>query len=97
MRTAHISYIIENICRKLGIEYNSSNPSYNNLVKDAEELGQVYLDLKIILGKLQDIEDKHNLNSQITDALEKVIEELNDADHIIVKIAKEILKEDKND
>lgn len=83
--------------RKLdGIDYKSNNPAYDNLMKDAEELGQIYLDLKIILGRLQEIEDKHNLDSKIVVSLETVIQELSDADHIIVKIAKEILKEEKN-
>ena len=66
------------------------------MADDAITLGTVYQDLKILLGKLQDIEDKYNLNPQITDALEKAINEINDADHVIIRIAKELLKENAN-
>lgn len=93
MDSAHISAIIENICKKKGINYKSNNPHYTSFTDDAITLGTIYQDLKILLGKLQEIEDKHNLNPQITEALEKAINELNDADHIIVRIAKELLKE----
>jgi hypothetical protein len=97
MNNAHISAIIENICKKQGIDYKSNNPIYTNLVDDAITLGTVYQDLKILLGKLQEIEDRHNLNPQITDALEKAIKQLIDANHVIIKIAKEILDKTKND
>jgi predicted extracellular nuclease len=93
MDNVHISAIIEGICKKQGINYKSSNPYYTTLVDDAIKLGCIYQDLKIMLGNLQEIEDRHHLNPQITDALEKTIKELNDADHIIIRIAKEILKE----
>ena len=93
MDNVHISAIIESICKKQGINYKSANPHYTNLTKDAEELGNVYRDLKIILGKLQEIEDRHNVNPQIIDTLEKVIKEIDEADHIIIRVAKELLKE----
>lgn len=93
MDSAHISAIIEGICKKQGINYKSNNPHYTTFVDDAITLGTIYQDLKILLGKLQEIEDRHNLNPQIVDALEKAIKELEDADHVIIKIAKEILKE----
>lgn len=95
MDSAHISAIIEGICKKQEIDYKSSNPHYTNLIKDAEKLGKIYRDLKILLGDLQEIEDRHNLNPQIVDALEKVIQEITDADHIIIKIAREILKDEE--
>ena len=96
MNNVHISAIIEAICKKQGIDYKSNNPYYTSMVDDAITLGTVYQDLKILLGKLQEIEDKHNLNPQIVDALEKAIKELLDADHVIIRIAKELLKENEN-
>jgi hypothetical protein len=96
MNNVHISAIIEGICKKQGINYKSSNPYYTSMTDDAITLGTIYQDLKIFLGKLQDIEDKYNLNPQITDALEKAIKEINDADHVIIRIAKELLKENVN-
>ena len=95
MENCHISAIIENICRKYGIDYSSKNPYYTSMVDDAIKLGCIYQDLKIILGQLQEIEDKHNLNPQIVDNLEITIKEINEADHLIIKIAKELLKENE--
>ena len=93
MNNAHISAIIEGICKKNGINYKSKNPYYTTMIDDAITLGTIYQDLKILLGKLQEIEDRYNLNLQITDVLEKIIQELNDADHAIIKIVKELLKD----
>jgi len=97
MYNSHISAIIEGICKKYNINYTSSNPHYTKLVDDAIILGTIYQDLKILLGKLQEIEDRHNLNPQIVDSLEKAIKELVDADHVIIKIAKELLEQEKDD
>jgi len=97
MDNAHISAMIEGICKKQGIDYKSNNPYYTSLTDDAITLGTIYQDLKILLGKLQEIEDRHNLNPQIVDSLEKAIKELVDADHVIIKIAKELLEQEKHD
>jgi hypothetical protein len=88
MDSCHISAIIERICKKQGIDYASPNTNYTDLVNDAILLGQIYRDLKILLGQLQEIEDRYNFNPQIVDLLEKVITELSEVDHVIIKIAK---------
>jgi len=96
MENVHISAIIDSVCKKCGINYTSSNPYYTTLVEDAMKLSAIYKDLKCILGNLQDIEDRHNLNPQIVVKLEQAIKELFEADHVIIKVAKELM-ENKND
>jgi hypothetical protein len=96
MESAHLSAIIECACKKCGINYTSSNPHYTTLVEDAMKLSNIYKDLKCMLGILQDIEDRHTLNPQIVVKLEQAIKELFEADHVIIKVAKELM-ENKND
>jgi hypothetical protein len=96
MESAHLSAIIECACKKCGINYTSSNPHYVKIAEDACKLADIYKDLKIMLGTLQEIEENHNLNPQIVDRLESAIKELYKADHVIIKVAKE-LAENIND
>ena len=91
MNGTHISYIIENICEKYNIPYKSKNPHYNIATKDAEKIGQIYLKLKEIIGILIDIEERHNLG--LKEKFEVIIKELDTTDHDLIKLAKEVQKE----
>jgi hypothetical protein len=86
-----ISHIIVETCKREGINYKScnSNYDYDSLINDVPKMAKVYLQLKEIIGILIEIEDRHNLNG-IREKFEKVIEELNDADHLLIKLAREI-------
>ena len=91
----NISLIIDSICKKHRIEYNSSNSHYISIKEDACKLAKMYLKLKEMMGLLQEIEERHDLNG-LKAKIEIVIAELNDADHLIFKIARE-LSETTND
>jgi hypothetical protein len=94
MRAEKISLTIDSICKKLGIEYCSTNPHYITLQEDIEKMSKVYLQLKCILGLLQEIEERHNLG-ELRNKFEILIQELEDADHDIIKLARELKQ--KND
>jgi len=92
----NISQMIVNICKKLEIPYTSSNLDFHNFIDDAVELVEMYSQLKVIMGKLVEIEERHQI-----DGLSKLInidlEKLNEIDHDLIKFAKRIKEEeDKN-
>ena len=89
MNAQNISLIIDSICKKLEIEYESKNPHYISLREDACKLAKMYLKLKEMMGILQEIEERHDLNG-LKVKFEAVIAELNNADHSIFKIAREL-------
>ena len=91
MDSAHISYIIENICEKYNIPYKSNNPNYNITIKDAEKIGEIYQQLKEIIGIIIDIEERHKLG--LKEKFELIINELDNTDHALIRLAKEIQKE----
>jgi hypothetical protein len=91
MDSAHISYIIENICEKYNIPYKSTNPHYDISVKDAEKIGEIYQQLKEIIGNIIDIEERHNLG--LRKKFEDIINELDNTDHALIRLAKELQKE----
>jgi uncharacterized protein YlbG (UPF0298 family) len=91
MDSAHISYIIENICEKYNIPYKSNNPHYNIMFKDAEKIGEIYRQLKEIIGNIVEIEERHNLG--LKEKFENIIKELDNTDHALIKLAKELQKE----
>lgn len=84
-----ISYIISKVCKELEIPYESSNPNYNVFVKDANRLGEIYRDLKIMIGDLIEIEERHQVDG-LGKLLQDDVDELSYIDHHIVRVAKAI-------
>jgi len=91
MKAEKISLTIDSICKKLGIEYCSTNPHLITLQEDIEKMSKVYLQLKCILGLLQEIEERHELGN-LRIKFEKLIEEVETADHDVIKLARELRK-----
>jgi hypothetical protein len=88
----NISLLISEVCHKLDVNYQSPNNKALDTFKDAKDLAQLYLDLKIIIGKLQYIAEKHNI-PELSNLLADDIEKLSIIDHDIVRMARRI-KED---
>ena len=86
-----ICYIIESICKKLGINYISKHVNYSNFKKDAIKLAEIYLKLKEIIADLVEIEEKYNING-LKQLLEDDIHKLDNIDHDLIKISKELRK-----
>lgn len=82
----NISLIIDSVCKKQGIDYSSTNPHYVSLKEDATKMGMMYLELKKMIGILQEIETRHDLNG-LRKKFEALILELDNADHILLKVA----------
>lgn len=89
MKSSIISLIINSICKKLEIEYNSINSHYVSLMEDAQKLSEIYLQLKGITGTIQEIEDRHELNG-LKEKFDNLIKELDIADHDVFKLMREL-------
>jgi hypothetical protein len=84
--------MIESICKKNNILYKSANPLYTNAKEDALKMRDIYLKIKEIIETLLEIEERHNLIG-LRKQFENIIKELDDADHSVIRLAREI----KND
>jgi soluble cytochrome b562 len=89
-----VSLIINSICKELGINYCSVNPHYITLTEDAQKMSKIYLQLKEMLGIIKEIEDRHEING-LRENFEKIIAELDEADHLLIKVAIELVKKYK--
>ncbi|MHA1437961.1 MAG: hypothetical protein ACTSPD_10325 [Promethearchaeota archaeon] len=84
----HISYMIERICKKLGIDYKSPHLQNNiDIMKDAWRLQEIYVELHIILGDLEDIAERHQIDG-LGMMLQQEIALIEQCDHDINRIAK---------
>jgi len=81
-----ISHNVVRACKKLEIDYQSINPNYNTFYNDAQQLVQLYRDLKEISAQLQEISERHNLNG-LDRLLKDDIEDLGKIAHDLVKLA----------
>lgn len=93
MKAEKISLIIDSICKECGIDYCSTNPHYISLVEDAQKMGKIYLQLKEITGIIQEIEDRHNLKD-LRVKFDELIKELDNADHLLIKLAHKLKDQD---
>jgi len=94
MKAENISLIISHICKKLSVDYCSTNPHLITLKEDAQKLAKIYLQLKEILGIIQEIEERHEING-LRVKFEQLIKELEEADHIVIKLARELKDKDE--
>lgn len=92
-----VTTIIESICKKLGIEYNS--PYHEDVLdyqKDVNKLAENYLKIKEIIGDLVELEEKYDING-LKKLFEVDIKELDKIDHhLIVQANKIIRAKEKN-
>jgi L-2-hydroxyglutarate oxidase LhgO len=92
MKAQSISLIIDSVCKELGIPYCSVNPHLVTLDEDVRKMSKIYLELKQIIGILVEIEDRHDLQD-LRKSMEEIIKELNEVDHLVIRLAKELNKE----
>ena len=95
MKAQAISLIIDSVCKKLGIPYCSVNPHLVTLEEDVKKMAKIYLQLKEIMGILSEIEDRHDLKD-LKESMEEIIKELDDADHLVIRLARQLGKENDN-
>lgn len=93
MKAEKISLIIDSICKDLGIKYNSKNPHLVTMYEDAQKMSKMYLQLKEMVGILEEIEERHKLNG-LKVKFDCLIKELDNCDHILIRLAREL--KDKN-
>ena len=95
MPDKRISLTISEVCQKIGIDYQSINPNYSQLINDAKRLGEIFRDLKIIVGDLEAISERHQIDG-LKNIIHKDALKLDKLDHEIIKIAKQ-MQEKNND
>jgi hypothetical protein len=95
MKAQSISLIIDSVCKKLGIPYCSVNPHLVTLEEDVKKMAKIYLQLKQIMGILTEIEDRHDLQD-LKESMEEIIRDLDDADHLVIRLARQLGKENDN-
>ena len=86
----NISKVITEICRKLGIDYNS--PFLDQYKEDLKTLADIYLQLKQIINQLYEIEERYSKVNHLRQVLEEDIKLLLKIDHDIIKEAEELKK-----
>ena len=95
MKAESISLIIDSVCKKLGIPYCSVNPHLVTLEEDVRKMSKIYLQLKEIMGILTEIEDRHDLQD-LKESMKEIIKELDNADHLVIRLARQLGKENVN-
>lgn len=92
MTHRNISKTIQETCRKLGITYTSCYMVDEEQLTDAMNLGELYIELKDIAGRIEEIAEKHEI-----DGLKKLLHtaalDLDKIDHDICKLAHRLIKE----
>jgi hypothetical protein len=73
-------------CIKEGIKYSSTNPAYTNLEEDALRLRNIYRDLIIIAGDLEEISERHQIDG-LKNIIHKEALQINENSHDIIKLA----------
>jgi len=87
-----ISELIENACKKCGIDYKSKHK--DNIINDAIKLGELIIDLKIIAGELEEIADRHEIEG-LKGILHKEAFRIDEIDHSLIHLSKRLRR--KND
>ncbi len=98
MKAESISLIIDSVCKKLGIPYSSVNPHLVTLEEDVKKMAKIYLQLKEIMGILSEIESR-TFGEDLTnfkESMEEIIKELDQADHLVIRLARQLGKENVN-
>jgi hypothetical protein len=93
MKAEKISLVIDQICKKLNIPYNSCNKDYHQFCEDAQKLGTIYLNLKVMAGELQEICERHKIEG-IKNLLHNCITEIENVEHDLVNVAMKIKNEE---
>lgn len=89
-----ISAAVVDACNKLGIEYKSANAQYMEFFKDAQRLGEIYLQLKEIIGDLMGVSERYGV-SVIGTLLLDDINILEKIDHDVFKLARKLVDQEK--
>ena len=85
---AKVSKIINDACKKIGIEYKS--PYLDQYKEDIKTLANIYLQLKEIIGTLCSIEERYSKINHFRQVLEEDIKLLSKIDHDIIREAQEL-------
>jgi hypothetical protein len=86
MSHRNISRIIVACCKKNDISYCSIYLLDEEKKVDIFRLREIYVDLKEIVGDLQEISERHNL-PELNNLFHNDIEKLTNIDHDIIKLA----------
>jgi hypothetical protein len=89
----NISQIILDCCKKEGIEYTSCNPNFVAFCNDAKRLGEIILEINVLIDELDEILSRHNVTNGFKEQIKNDLRLLHNVDHDLVKLAKRIKEE----
>jgi hypothetical protein len=89
----NISATIIEICKKLGIPYQSCNPNFINFYNDARRIGEIVMEIESSIDELDCILTRHKVGNFTKEQIEKDLKELHEIDHDLISLATKI----KND
>lgn len=92
-----ISTVISNVCKKLNIDYISK---YTNIIeqyqKDADQLADLYVHLKEVLGDIEDIASRYKMDIELKKMFKNTLETLDKIDHDLIYEARKIISRKQN-
>jgi len=86
-RMFSISELIENACKKCGIDYKSKHK--DKVINDAVRLGKLIMDLKIIAGEIEEIADRHEIEG-LKGILHKEAFRIDEIDHELIRLSQRL-------
>jgi hypothetical protein len=89
----NISATIVEICKKLGIPYQSCNPNYVEFYNDAKRIGEIVMEVEGLIDELDCILIRHKVQSFTKNQIEEDLQELHRIDHDLINLAQKIKKE----
>lgn len=89
----NISDTIVQVCKKLGIKYQSCNPDYTAFHNDAKRIAEIVKEVEDLTYELHCILDRHNIENGIKNLIESDLKKLHEIDHDLIRFAKRIKKE----
>lgn len=91
----NISATITEICKKLGIPYQSCNPNFVNFYNDAKRLGQIVMEIESLSDELDCILTRHKIGNFTKQQIEKDLQSLHEIDHDLIQLAQKIKKDNE--
>jgi len=89
----NISATITEICKKLGIPYQSCNPNYVEFYSDAKRIGEIVMEVEGLIDELDCILERHKVGNFTKKQILKNLQELHQIDHNLINLAQKIKKE----
>jgi len=93
MPDKNISHRIMEATKKLGLNYTSINPNYNEFCEDIKRLGNCCAVILNLIDEVDHILARHNIRTDFKEKIQKEFEQLHNIDHDLRDLAQLIIGE----